>query len=366
MAIVFDKVRKKYYIEYYLRTDDKVKKIKIRNKDWNADFSKRRLKQIELEVIENDKNTRLEEYHRANSDKFIDVVNAYINERFSTRKEQTAYNDKIFINKYMLSCFKKNSPVDKALNMQSVEKFKKYLFSSNLSDQRINFGYLILRGIIDYAAEREMLSFNTAAKLKLLIKNIKENKTLKEDTNFWTVEEYEKFIKTFEENSKWRLLFETTYWGALRIGETLGLKFKDINYKNKTISIKRQLDRTGKETTTKNASSNNTVVLPTFLIDKLYNYEKESFANQDDYVFFIKHTSRTSIKRVMDEHIKLAGVHHLTKHGLRHSMASRMINQGVNILVVSKHLRHASTQQTLNTYAHLFPNLNKDIIDKLV
>lgn len=53
-------------------------------------------------------------------------------------------------------------------------------------------------------------------------------------------------------------------------------------------------------------------------------------------------------------------------HGLRHSMASRMINQGVNILVVSKHLRHASTQQTLNTYAHLFPNLNKDIIDKLV
>ena len=68
----------------------------------------------------------------------------------------------------------------------------------------------------------------------------------------------------------------------------------------------------------------------------------------------------------MDEHIKLAGVHHLTKHGLRHSMASRMINQGVNILVVSKHLRHALTQQTLNTYAHLFPNPNKDIIDKLV
>lgn len=68
----------------------------------------------------------------------------------------------------------------------------------------------------------------------------------------------------------------------------------------------------------------------------------------------------------MGEHIKFAGVHHLTKHALRHSTASRTINQGVNILVVSKHLRHASTQQTLNTYAHLFPNLNKDIIHKLV
>lgn len=46
-------------------------------------------------------------------------------------------------------------------------------------------------------------------------------------------------------------------------------------------------------------------------------------------------------------------------------MASRMINRGCNPLIVSKYLRHSSTQQTLDTYSHLFPNITNGIMDKI-
>ena len=87
--------------------------------------------------------------------------------------------------------------------------------------------------------------------------------------------------------------------------------------------------------------------------------------NISEFVFFIKHTSRTTARRILNEHIKISEVKKIKFHGLRHSMASRMINKGCNPLIVSKHLRHSSTQQTLDTYSHLFPNITNGIMDKI-
>lgn len=368
MAIILDKKRKQYYIQYYINNyDGSTTKVKIRNKNWTTDFGKKRLKLLEEEIVEEDKKKRIINYHGRVANSLDNVLNDYIKEKYLTNKEGTAYGQELFINKYIKPNFKIKQPIDKAISIISINKYKVSMQGVDLCPKMINFGYAILRAVIDYACSLDMFSFEMGGKIKLLLKPIKEAKKPKKELQFWTVEEYNKFINSFaEDEKKWKLLFEVTYWGALRIGELLGLKFKDINYSNKTISIKRQLDKHGHDATTKNSSSSNSVTLPTFLMDELKIYEEENCPNPDDYIFFIKHTSRTSIKRVMDAHIELAGVPHITKHGLRHSMASRMINQGVNILVVSKHLRHASTQQTLDTYSHLFPNINKDIIDKLV
>ena len=52
-------------------------------------------------------------------------------------------------------------------------------------------------------------------------------------------------------------------------------------------------------------------------------------------------------------------------HNLRHSHASLLINQGVSIVAVAKRLGHSSIEQTLNTYAHMMPNEEDDLIKKL-
>ena len=52
-------------------------------------------------------------------------------------------------------------------------------------------------------------------------------------------------------------------------------------------------------------------------------------------------------------------------HGLRHTAATLLIGQGVDIWTVSGRLGHASTSTTLNIYSHALKELDKAASDKL-
>ena len=78
-----------------------------------------------------------------------------------------------------------------------------------------------------------------------------------------------------------------------------------------------------------------------------------------------KKINRYEVDKVFKKHTELAKLTPIHFHGLRHSMASLMINKGFNVLLVSKHLRHANTQQTLNTYSHLFPKITQDYMEQV-
>ena len=100
--------------------------------------------------------------------------------------------------------------------------------------------------------------------------------------------------------------------------------------------------------------------------DRLLQYKFDLAASDNDFMFFgEKHVSRTNVRKIMSKHIELSGVPYIKFHGLRHSCASRMINAGVSPLIVSKHLRHSSVKETLDTYSHIFPNETVGIIDKI-
>lgn len=75
--------------------------------------------------------------------------------------------------------------------------------------------------------------------------------------------------------------------------------------------------------------------------------------------------SDQTLRRKFDDYAKKAGVKKIRIHDLRHSHASLLINKGQNILIVSKRLGHGDITQTLNTYSHLFPNAQKQIIDSI-
>ena len=60
-----------------------------------------------------------------------------------------------------------------------------------------------------------------------------------------------------------------------------------------------------------------------------------------------------------------AGLRHIRFHDLRHTTASLLINQGIPAKVVQCQLRHASIQQTFDTYGHLFPETNSAALEKM-
>ncbi|WP_159634163.1 site-specific integrase [Erysipelothrix anatis] len=55
----------------------------------------------------------------------------------------------------------------------------------------------------------------------------------------------------------------------------------------------------------------------------------------------------------------------ITIHGFRHSHATNLINNGVNIVSVSKRLGHSNIQKTLTTYTHLLDKNESELIDIL-
>ena len=52
-------------------------------------------------------------------------------------------------------------------------------------------------------------------------------------------------------------------------------------------------------------------------------------------------------------------------HDLRHSHATILINNGVNIVAVSKRLGHSDINMTLKVYTHLLEKNADELVDKL-
>ena len=63
--------------------------------------------------------------------------------------------------------------------------------------------------------------------------------------------------------------------------------------------------------------------------------------------------------------IKDSGVKYIKLHNLRHSHATWLICNGVNIVAVSKRLGHASITQTLETYTHLLKETDSEMMCKI-
>lgn len=53
-------------------------------------------------------------------------------------------------------------------------------------------------------------------------------------------------------------------------------------------------------------------------------------------------------------------------HDLRHTHATILIQQNVNVKLISERLGHAEIGTTLDTYSHVLPNMQKTVSDQLI
>lgn len=73
----------------------------------------------------------------------------------------------------------------------------------------------------------------------------------------------------------------------------------------------------------------------------------------------------TSVSRKKNLAIKKSGVKKIRIHDFRHSHATLLINQGMNIVAVSKRLGHSDVNITLKIYTHLLEENNEKITNLL-
>ena len=151
---------------------------------------------------------------------------------------------------------------------------------------------------------------------------------------------------------------------GLRIGEVCGLRWGDVNFQARTITISRTLQRI--ENPDKSAGAPKTVLaalepktmnsyrvvpLPTHLLPLLKRFcpgRSSGYVIGENGCCVEPRTLRNRFRRILTD----CGLPDVNFHALRHSFATACVEGGIDIKSLSELLGHANVQITLNTYVH--------------
>ena len=217
-----------------------------------------------------------------------------------------------------------------------------------------------LSAIFNYAVRYYDLKSNPCEKAGSM------GKSKAEEMDFWTGEEFRKFIDSVMNKRLSYMAFMTLYWTGMRLGELLALNPKDVDLKKRTISITKSYQRLGKKdviTPPKTPKSRRVITIPEFLAADIKDYMDSLYdLQEDDRLFPI---TKYYLEHEMQRGIKESGVKRIRVHDLRHSHASMLIELGFSPLEIANRLGHEKVETTLNTYAHLYPNKQTKLAERL-
>ena len=170
------------------------------------------------------------------------------------------------------------------------------------------------------------------------------------------------------EETKYKVAIILTIFTGVRLGELMGLEWQDVDFKNAIISINRSsqyLSDMGVFTKTpKTESSIREIAIPEFIISLLEEYKLwyeeqksiygELWTNSDR--LFVQADGKpmhpSSISKWFVRYVITIGLPVINFHGLRHTNASLLVAQNVDIAVISARLGHAQISTTLDFYVH--------------
>ena len=171
-----------------------------------------------------------------------------------------------------------------------------------------------------------------------------------------------------EEQIKYKTAIILTVFTGVRLGELMGLEWNDIDFRNGIVSINRSsqyLADTGVFTKMpKTESSIREVAIPDFVISLLEEYklwydEQKSLYGElwiDSNRLFVQADGKpmhpSTISKWFVKFIGQIGLPVINFHGLRHTNATLLIAQNIDVAVVAARLGHAQITTTFNFYVH--------------
>lgn len=229
----------------------------------------------------------------------------------------------------------------------------------------------LAKRVLDKAVEMDIIVKNVAVGVKVKTPKNKIAINNQDDQKIFTDKELNKILKAAKSVSRvqdYALFIRTAILTGMRLGEIIGLQYKDI--KDDAIEVSTCIvELMGKniETLPKTEAGARLVTVPSELCKQLRAHKSEGMT-PDDYVFHTRNRRpllNGNLETTWGKILKLAGVPHRTFHKLRHNHASVLIANGTSIIDVSKRLGHSNPNITVQTYSHITPGYNDRIIEKV-
>ena len=178
----------------------------------------------------------------------------------------------------------------------------------------------------------------------------------------------ENLEKLTVEDTKYKVAIILTIFTGVRLGELMGLEWQDVDFRNGIISINRSsqyLSDMGVFTKVpKTESSIREIAIPEFIISLLEEYklwyeEQKSIYGElwtDSDRLFVQADGKpmhpSTISKWFVKYVGQIGLPVINFHGLRHTNASLLVAQNIDIAVISARLGHAQISTTLDFYVH--------------
>ncbi|GAE36498.1 site-specific integrase [Halalkalibacter akibai] len=243
--------------------------------------------------------------------------------------------------------------------------------NANLQPSSISKIIAILKVALEKAVKLQLIKVNPVTNVDLP----RENKT---EMIVWDKSQVDTFLSNSKKFRHYTACLIAVYTG-MRKGEILGLRWKDLDLEKKVIYIRQTLESDGKafKAGAKNTSSVRTIHISNQLISQLKVHRKKLTEerlkngtpyNDLDLVICTKYGNPIdppTLSRRFKEQAKVIGLPVIRFHDLRHTHATLLIEQNVNVKIISERLGHSSIQMTLDRYSHVLPSMQQDVAKQL-
>ncbi|WP_327724780.1 site-specific integrase [Streptomyces europaeiscabiei] len=242
-----------------------------------------------------------------------------------------------------------------------------------LSPLTLTYIHSVLKSALEHAVREEEIPRNVARKVRTGTPRPRRFEPLSAD-------EARQFLTTAQ-GHRLHALFELALHTGLRKGELLGLHWEDLDLDTGTAAIRRTLQRisAGGLTAlpTKTRASERRIALPTRCAQSLKLHREQQQREREaagttwqdsGHVFTTAQGGAidpTNLTRAFTALLRRAGLRRIRFHGLRHSTATLLLEQGVELVVIKELLGHAHIGVTATVYAHVRLRLQRKAIDTL-
>ena len=328
-------------------------------RDWQGNKKKKQKRgfRTKKEALEWENNYKL--MANANMDMTMGAfVEIYFRDKKGELKEKSVKNKRYMIEAHILPYFK-DRPMN-SITPSDIIQWQNEMRTKGFAQTYLRMIQNQITALFNHASNIYGLGNNPCKKVK------KMGKADADKLDFWTKDEYDKFISGMEEGDRYYTIFEVLFWTGCREGEMLALTKSDIDFARNQISISKTYYRAeGRDiiTTPKTEQSARVIDIPQFLTQELKDYVDKLYGISDDERIFpiVPEAVQHKLKRECEK----SGVKKIRVHDLRHSHVAYLIHQGVEPLIIKERLGHRDIKMTLNTYGHLYPNQQRKVADML-
>ncbi|EKZ4356935.1 site-specific integrase [Listeria monocytogenes] len=330
------------------------------------------VKALKLELSNFEAYVYSSDYTEIKDMRFIDFVEKWrINYAKRELKGNTIDKYNLFLENWIIPYFERKK-ISKITTMQLLDYFHE-VQKKGVSPSALEGHHRVIRSLFKYATLWGITETDVSLSVKKPAYKVPEK-------NIYNRREIEVLIDRIKILQKYQqIMIKLALYCGLRRGEVIGLTTKDMNYNKNTINVYRAVIKSASEGIKLDETKNKRkriVPAPAGLMEEIKELAKEKQKNKDKLglqwkgakdldgktvILIFSHDDGTpftpaSVTRMFNRFLEKEENNDLTKisfHDLRHSAASFLLEQGINVKVIQNILGHSDIKVTLNTYAHI-------------